>query len=65
MLNQLGSIIWTVEGPQVIFAGAPMHTRMTVVKLSDGSLWLHSPVELNPVIQRAIDKLGPVRVLIA
>lgn len=34
--------------------------RMAVVKLSDGSLWVHSPVELDGPLRKALDKVGPV-----
>jgi hypothetical protein len=61
--------IWTVEGPEVQYrlAGAliPCPTRMTVVKLANGKLWLHSPVEHSANLQQAIDGLGPVSAIIA
>jgi len=31
------------------------------VKLSDGSLWVHSPVKLDPELKAAMDALGPVK----
>lgn len=34
--------------------------RMTVAKLSDGSLWVHSPVELDEPLREALGELGPV-----
>lgn len=34
--------------------------RMTVAKLSDGSLWVHSPVELDEPLRAALGELGPV-----
>lgn len=33
---------------------------MAVVKLSDGSLWVHSPVELDVPLREALAELGPV-----
>ena len=32
-----------------------------MVKLSDGSLWVHSPVNLDPELKAAMDALGPVK----
>lgn len=34
--------------------------RMAVVKLADGSLWIHSPVELDASLRQALEELGPV-----
>jgi Domain of unknown function (DUF4336) len=39
--------------------------RMTVVRLPDGGLWLHSPVKLDEEKRKAVDALGPVRFLVA
>lgn len=33
---------------------------MAVVKLTDGCLWVHSPVELDDSLRAALEKLGPV-----
>ena len=33
---------------------------MAVVKLTDGSLWVHSPVELDAPLRQALEELGPV-----
>ena len=35
-----------------------MHTRMTVVRLHDGRLWVHSPIELNDETRVFLDELG-------
>ena len=58
MLIKIGTNIWTMDGPNVVFAGASMHTRMTVVRLRDGSLWVHSPIEYSPDAKLAIESLG-------
>ena len=58
MVNKVGVDIWTMDGPEVVFAGASMHTRMTVVRLRDGRLWVHSPIELNEAVRAFIDELG-------
>ena len=36
--------VWIIDGPPVRDMGFMFTTRMTVVKLSDGSLWVNSPV---------------------
>ena len=45
--------------------GVMFTTRMTIVKLSDGSLWLESPVSLPFETLKRITALGPVRYLVA
>ncbi|AGC48533.1 hypothetical protein MYSTI_07261 [Myxococcus stipitatus DSM 14675] len=39
--------------------------RMTLIRLPDGGLWVHSPVALTPELRAAVDALGPVRFLVA
>jgi hypothetical protein len=38
---------------------------MTVVRLSDGSLFVHSPITLDDDLKRSIDALGPVAHIVA
>jgi hypothetical protein len=45
--------------------GLELGGRMTVVRLPDGGLWLHSPVRLDAAARAAVDALGPVRFLVA
>ena len=40
-------------------------TRMTILRLDDGSLLLHSPIQLDRSQIRAINELGPVRHLVS
>ena len=57
--------VWVVDsGPQRVM-GLAFPTRMTVLRLADGGLWLHSPTRHTPALQEALEKLGPVRHLIA
>ncbi|WP_373486547.1 DUF4336 domain-containing protein [Blastomonas sp.] len=64
-----GEGIWTVNGPEVSYSLSgvtiPCPTRMTVVKLQDGSLWLHSPVSCDPELVTAVSALGPVSAIVA
>jgi hypothetical protein len=65
----IGDGIWLVDGPVIGFRylglELPFPTRMTVVRLADGMLWVHSPIALEPALGRALRGLGPVRQLIA
>jgi hypothetical protein len=64
MLTPIAYNIWSAEHPLVV-NGVPCTTRMTVVKLNDGSLWIHSPIPVNTTIRAQIDSLGPVRYVVA
>jgi hypothetical protein len=63
-LSQLGEDIWIAERPQR-FYGLEVGTRMTVIRLADGSLLLHSPIELDPEVRRELDAIGRVRFAVA
>ncbi len=56
--------IWIAEYP-VHYAGCDLTARMTVVKLRDGSLLLHSPCEIDDSMKRQLDELGAVSCIVA
>jgi hypothetical protein len=56
--------LW-VETRPLRFLGIETGTRMSVVRLSDGGLFVHSPVELTEATRAAIDVLGPVKAIVA
>jgi len=64
MLRQIDTGIWTVEAPQR-FLGAEVGTRMTVIRLTDGSLFVHSPIHLDDEIRAGLDSIGPVGHVVA
>ena len=64
MLRELATAIWVVERPQR-FYGLEVGTRMTVIRLADGNLLLHSPVALDAALRRALDAIGRVRYAVA
>lgn len=65
-LRSFGANIWTLDGDDVqMFGVLPFTTRMTIIKLATGGLWLHSPVAPTLQRRRAIDRLGPVKHLVA
>ena len=64
MLSELSTNIWVTERPQR-FYGLEVGTRMTVIRLADGSLLLHSPVELDAELRRELEALGRVRFAVA
>lgn len=68
-LKKVDDDIWIVDGPieKMAMYGTtmPFPTRMTIVRLSNGGLWCHSPTELTKDLKSAIDALGAVRHLIS
>ncbi|MBS0278397.1 MAG: DUF4336 domain-containing protein [Proteobacteria bacterium] len=59
-LEPFGPDIWLAEGPVVSFYGFPYPTRMIVIRLSDGGLFVWSPIALTPALKAQVDALGPV-----
>lgn len=57
--------LWIVDGPAIRFYGMPFSTRATIVRLSGGGLWVHSPTALDAGLAEAVAALGLVRHLVA
>jgi hypothetical protein len=64
-LLQFGPEIWIADGPVTSFHGFPYPTRMAVIRLSNGSLFVWSPVALSDSLSASINALGQVRHLVA
>jgi len=64
-LLRIGDQIWIADGPTVSFYGFPYPTRMAVVRLENGDLWVWSPVGLTDELADEVDALGAVRYLIS
>lgn len=56
--------LWVADASHRMM-GIEMGTRMTVVRLADGGLFLHSPVDLDPDLRAGLEALGPVRDVVA
>jgi hypothetical protein len=65
MLEKIERDIWIADGTGVLFFGCQYPTRMTVVRLADGGLWVCSPIALSPPLITAVNALGPVRHLVS
>jgi hypothetical protein len=59
-LEAIDRDLWIVDGPSVRFLGVPYPTRMTIVRLRDGRLWICSPIELTAELAAEVDALGRV-----
>ncbi len=64
MLRKLAEDIWVVERPQRFWM-LEVGCRMTVMRLADRSLLLHSAVPLDPALRGELDALGAVRYVVA
>ena len=63
-MRELGKDIWVADRHQR-FYGLEVGTRMTVIRLADESLLLHSPVALDAALRRELDAIGRVRFAVA
>lgn len=64
MLYSICENIWHAQHAFKVI-GLPMSTRMTIVRLSDGALWVHSPIPVDDALQAQIEALGTVRYVVA
>ena len=65
MLEPLGRNLWFADGGVVSFYGFDYPTRMVVVRLADGALWLWSPVQKTAALVDEVGALGPVRHIVS
>lgn len=63
ILEQLAPNLWTTN-LELKILGAELGHRMAVVRLADGSLWVHSPIRWSPELAAELKELGPVRDLV-
>jgi len=63
-LHRIDHDLWVVDAP-LAFMGLPVGTRMTVMRLADKRLLLHSPVEATKSLQERVSELGDVAFLVA
>ena len=63
-LRQVAPDVYVADRPLPLSVG-DIGTRMTVIRLDDGGLFLHSPVRLDEPTRAALDALGPVRAVVA
>jgi hypothetical protein len=63
-MDRFADDVWT-ETRLAKFFGVECGSRMTVVRMADGGLFVHSPVGLTDELRREIDGLGEVRAVVA
>ncbi|MCG6857268.1 MAG: DUF4336 domain-containing protein [Salaquimonas sp.] len=64
-LKAIGEEIWIADGPVLQWGYGipitfPFPTRMTVIRLSDGDLFVHSPIHADEDLVAQVEKLGPI-----
>lgn len=64
MLQPLAADLWEFDAPLTVIGMALGH-RMTVARLPDGGLWLHSPAAYSPELAATLAALGPVAHVVA
>ncbi len=64
-LKPVAPDLWVADGSWIRFYGLPFPTRMTVIRLRDGGLWVHSPIADAEGLSDAVEGLGPVAHLVA
>ena len=65
MLERLGPELWVADGGNVSFFGYAYPTRMAMVRLESGDLWVWSPIALDAALEAEVRALGPVRQLVS
>ena len=63
-LRALADDLWVIDHPLRVF-GLALGSRMTVIRLADRSLFLHSPVPLDDEVRAGLDAVGTVRHAVA
>lgn len=65
MIEEFAPSLYVADGPIVSFYGFPYATRMAIVRLTDNSLWVWSPVALTESLFNSVSNLGPVRYIVS
>jgi len=64
MLHSIADGLWVAEQPLRYF-GVALTTRMTIIRLADGTLIVHSPIRLTDELRSAAASAGRVRFIVA
>ncbi len=64
MLTQHAPDLWTETAPHTMI-GVQFGARMTVVRLPDGRVWIHSPLALTDARKAEVAAIGPIGAIVA
>jgi Domain of unknown function (DUF4336) len=62
--TQIAEALWTFDGPVVDWF-FPFPTRMTIARLADDDLFIHSPIALTAEVRKAVEALGAPRYIVS
>src|SRR6185312_3778789 len=65
VLKPVAQDIWIVDSGPLWLLGMPIPLRMTVIRLANGDVLLHSPTRCTDDLRRQIEHLGRIRHLVA
>jgi hypothetical protein len=65
VLKPVAAGVWIVDSGPLRAFGMPLPVRMTVIRLSDGELWLHSPTRFTAELGRELTRIGRIGHLVA
>jgi hypothetical protein len=65
-LKPVAEDVWIVDSGPLKAAGfIPLPVRMTVIRIAEGGLLLHSPTRFDPGLKRQMDEIGPIRHIVS
>jgi hypothetical protein len=70
-MREIGPALWVFEAPHrgpafgLPLLSVEMGRRMTVCRLGDGKLWIHSPAPLTDELRASLETLGDPRFVVA
>ena len=64
MLHSIADDLWVAEQP-LRYLGVALTTRMTIVRLANGALLVHSPIHLTDELRSVAESAGRVRFIVA
>jgi len=64
MFLQIHPSIWVLQKSFSVL-GQDVGSRMTIIKLKNGDLWLHSPVQMSEQEHQNLAQLGPVKYVVS
>ena len=65
MVKEFAENLWVVEDEKFSVGGLQIGSRMAIIRLNDGNLFVHSPIALSKTIKDSIDSIGKPRFIIA
>jgi Domain of unknown function (DUF4336) len=65
VLTQFADDIWLADGPTTTVMGFRYPTRMAIIRLANGDLFIWSPVALSDNLRESVDALGVVTHIVA